>query len=561
MGRAGKMSLDDALEQHLALAEKLRGQLLALQDTLQSDAGAAPLSGGGDAMSETERSRERLLTLARSLNDADHLRQLCELAAKLKTREAGMGGAGLAQLQVKAAPPPAPAPPIEVTFGEGVAKLGISFESTANSDPPRIKSIAPGGAAAGFPQLHAGLLLRSVQDENVTSRGFKGSMEAVKGAGRPLTLQFVESAYSIALQKRAQQDDDSDDDGGGLGADHGDSFTLEWHESGKLGLTFGSEDEVNGTPPVKVTKVGQEAAALHSRLRVGLVIVGVQGVDVRTQAMKHVIDSIKSAGRPLRLSFCTSSEWQESAGDLIEEGEPDEGAGVGLEVGSSPAPKAVALGKVGGTVPPLGEYKLLVGCRCYVGPEMEAEPCEYSLDAEEVFEVIETKVVGDGVIRLRSNDGWINYLHAITGGAVCVSTAEVEGATDVDTIGDEDGVDHTTSATMVIFEKEGKLGMTFGSDDIRGGPPIKITKINPTGLGAQQPALRRGLVILTIQGDDMRTATLSEVTAAIKGSRRPLTLEFEKDSSNLDALSAIAVLRQTKGAGQEQHRMAIGMEG
>ena len=48
---------------------------------------------------------------------------------------------------------------------------------------------------------------------------------------------------------------------------------------------------------------------------------------------------------------------------------------------------------------------------------------------------------------------------------------------------------------------------------------------------------------------------LKDVITGIKRARRPLTLEFEKDISHLDEMSAIAVLKQTKASGQEQHRM------
>lgn len=57
---------------------------------------------------------------------------------------------------------------------------------------------------------------------------------------------------------------------------------------------------------------------------------------------------------------------------------------------------------------------------------------------------------------------------------------------------------------LAIIERPGALGMTFGSDSVDGSPPIKITKIKPTGLAAFTPSLRRGLVITEIQGDDVR---------------------------------------------------------
>lgn len=87
--------------------------------------------------------------------------------------------------------------------------------------------------------------------------------------------------------------------------------------------------------------------------------------------------------------------------------------------------------------------------------------------------------------------------------------------------------------TLVIFEKEGPLGLTFGSEVPTGAPPVSISRVNRTGLAAQQPSLRRGLVIISIQGDDVSNKPLKDVITGIKLARRPLTLEFEKDISHL----------------------------
>jgi hypothetical protein len=128
------------------------------------------------------------------------------------------------------------------------------------------------------------------------------------------------------------------------------------------------------------------------------------------------------------------------------------------------------------------------------------------------------------------------------------------GETAAQTDGEEED-----KTTLVIFEREGPLGMTFGSAVPTGDPPVTISRINKTGLAAQQPALRRGLVILSIQGDDVSEKPLKDIITGIKSARRPLTLEFKKDVENLDELSAIAVLKQTKASGQEQHRLTMGM--
>ena len=551
--------IEDALTQHLKLAEQLRGQLRTLQETLSAD--GVPAAGEDTAGGTVDQSREQLLTIARSLKDTAHLKQLCELALSLKQKENSEPGGGAAQLRVVVPPPAPPAPPIEVTFN-GLAKLGLSFECTQASDPPRIKSIASDGMAAKYPKLKQGLLLRTIADEPVKGLGFKGAMAKLKSAPRPLTLQFVESAYSFLMSKQNEtaggdEYDEEDEDE--------DVFGVMFAADGELGITFG---QVREEGPIKLTKISPEAATAHRRLRIGIELTAVQGQVMRHRPVAEATALIKAAGRPLSLEFAERAVQDgvelESDED-IEEGTPEEGAGVGLSDSGGGRGRrgsigqAIAIGKKGGTPPALGEYKLLVNCRCYQGPEMDSEPCEYSLDAEEIFEVVETAVVDDGVVRLKSSDGWINYLHGITGDPILVPTGEwqdnaAEVVTTGDTLHNEDN-----SLTMVIFEKEGPLGITFGSDSSNGAPPVKISRINQTGLGAMQPALRRGLVIVSIQGESVKGLSLKEVITQIKTARRPLTLEFEKDTSDMDMLSAIAALRQTKGSGQEQHRLAIGM--
>ena len=72
-----------------------------------------------------------------------------------------------------------------------------------------------------------------------------------------------------------------------------------------------------------------------------------------------------------------------------------------------------------------------------------------------------------------------------------VSAAEAAGIepADEDTAGEDEDRKKTT---LVIFEKEGPLGMTFGSEVPSGAAPVSISRVNRTGLAAQQPALRRG---------------------------------------------------------------------
>ena len=76
-------------------------------------------------------------------------------------------------------------------------KLGISFESASNADPPHIKTITEDGAAAVFPELKPGLLLAAIQGQPVAGMSTKQAIAAIKSAGRPLTLEFNHSAQSM----------------------------------------------------------------------------------------------------------------------------------------------------------------------------------------------------------------------------------------------------------------------------------------------------------------------------------------------------------------------------
>ena len=61
----------------------------------------------------------------------------------------------------------------------------------------------------------------------------------------------------------------------------------------------------------------------------------------------------------------------------------------------------------------------------------------------------------------------------------------------------------------------------------RGLKKLLLRKSSTLLLLACLPALRRGLVIATIQGDDFRNAPLKDVITAVKSARRPLTLESQ----------------------------------
>ena len=449
-------TVDAALATHLKLAEQLRTQLVELQKSLHKPVEEA--TPPPPATARTTDDRERLMSLARGLSDTEHLQQLCDLAEQLRAKE------------TTAPPAPAPAPEavvprrlpaaalnkpasnlVSVQFGAQAGKLGISFEAPSSSDAPRIKAIAPDGAAAEFSDLKVGLVLATIQGQSVAGMKMKEAIAMIRSAGRPLTLEFNHSAQSVFNAASTARDgdyaddsDDSDDDQAFDDARDVEApqpapaaaaptrLAVEFTEQGKLGMSFGSDTD-DAVPPIKVTRVTAGGlAAKDSRMRPGLTIVRIAGKDCSSWPLKQIVGTIKASSRPLALEFLEDETPAARSGlpDLTIPGDDDEllGAGVGLPArvekikveekedlyspsGGTRGGGVKILAKAGGEPPELGEYKLLANCKCYKEKELDAAPCDFGLDKGEIFEVQEVALVDDGVIRLRSADG---YAHATT---------------------------------------------------------------------------------------------------------------------------------------------------
>ena len=350
-------SIDAALSQHLGLAEQLRSQLLELQKSLESPEEGTPPAAPQAARTALEKNRAaradgeraKLMSLARVLSDKQHLQQLCDLAEQLQAKE-HTGAAA------RSAPParPAPAPTlnaVSVQFGAMAGKLGISFESASNADPPHIKAIAADGAAAVFPELKTGLLLAAIQGQSVAGMSTKQAIAAIKSAGRPLTLDFNHSAQSMfttastaGAQKDGSDDDDSDEDDdtpvrsvpapapaaaaprelvpapkswlegrdpGALGAPAPaaaqtpaatpELVAVTFYGPGKLGISFGS-DSLNGAAPVKITRVTDGGlASADSRLKVNNVDFLLKCLDFVLNMFDFVFKMLGFAARPVYL--------------------------------------------------------------------------------------------------------------------------------------------------------------------------------------------------------------------------------------------------------------------
>lgn len=422
-------SVDAALSSHLALAEQLRGQLLRLKEELGGPPPEGTPPSGGLA-----RDRERLMSLARNLSDTEHLQQLCDMAEKLQAKENGPGSA-----PAEAPAPDATAPEVHtvgavsVEFGPEAGQLGLSFEAVSDNDAPRIKAIVPDCAAAAFPELKVGLELVAIQGRPVVGMTMKECMAKIRSCSRPITLGFNQSAQTVFNGLRMERDrdgdydhDDSDDssapddarEGTGVSTSTPASATptriaVEFSATGKLGMSFDSDTE-DGASPVRVTRVTSGSlAANDGRVRTGMVIARIGDADCTSWPLRQVVDTIKAAPRPLALEFFPEGDNYPSlvlnANRLPNRAEQLNAAQKDDDMyspsGGARGGGAKVLAKAGGDPPPLGEYKLLANCRCFTGKELDAAPCEFSLDKDEIFQVQEVALVEGGVIRLRSGDG------------------------------------------------------------------------------------------------------------------------------------------------------------
>ena len=78
---------------------------------------------------------------------------------------------------------------VTVVFTES-GPLGLNLGST-DSGPTVLKSLTPGSLGAAQPKLAPGLVLSTVQGKSVANLHYKERLQAIKNAGRPLTLGFL----------------------------------------------------------------------------------------------------------------------------------------------------------------------------------------------------------------------------------------------------------------------------------------------------------------------------------------------------------------------------------
>ena len=84
------------------------------------------------------------------------------------------------------------------------------------------------------------------------------------------------------------------------------------------------------------------------------------------------------------------------------------------------------------------------------------------------------------------------------------------------------------------FMEEGKFGITFGSTQPSDPGPMKINRIDPSGLAAKQPQLKPGLVLIAVQGRSVRGKSQIFCADLLRRPPRPITMTFVT-SEHMDA--------------------------
>ena len=207
----------------------------------------------------------------------------------------------------------------EDSAGQGVVRavfrgadpLGIKFGAPPPLNPrqnPIVKMIRSDGLAA-LPEnsaLAPGLVLESVQGQSVTGRAFKDVLAQIRASPRPLELVFsgivpLASSRQTPALEVAQP----------ATATQGSHVTATFKRPGSLGLRF-KPDKASGTnrqAGVKVSGINPGTQAEdHPQLTSGLTLLAVGEQSVVGMPYKDVIQTIKSAARPVTCVFAAATD-------------------------------------------------------------------------------------------------------------------------------------------------------------------------------------------------------------------------------------------------------------
>ena len=195
----------------------------------------------------------------------------------------------------------------------GAGPLGLSFRGgrQGEGDEVVVAQVASAGAAAG--RVQPGCVLRRVQGVCVAGKTHDEVIASIRQAGRPLTLVFstaradpppatsAPAARSPATSIPAAKSPVA----AGLQEEIKVTFTRE----GSLGL------KLDGSLSVRQLAV-DGLAGQNPALSIGLILCGIQGFAIRSQAAPggeggcthaEAVERIKAARRPLTLSFARSA--------------------------------------------------------------------------------------------------------------------------------------------------------------------------------------------------------------------------------------------------------------
>ena len=253
-----------------------------------------------------------------------------DVIAKLKTAPRPV------ELVLEGAPAPSE---VTVTFTKP-GSLGMKLEpATGKQDKPgvRIKSTTTGSQADGHPQLRRGLLIASMTDANgstvrMHSLPYTKVLELIKGASRPVTFNFAQSASPratgpeaspravLAAQKAEEAEmarsrdtqsspstpardlramqlaEEKEVEGTKV-------VSVTFVEDGPLGMRFKADEQTDSMRLVGINEGTQ--AQNHPQLnpRGGLVVQTVAGKSVAGKGYKDTLDAIKRGARPLTITF------------------------------------------------------------------------------------------------------------------------------------------------------------------------------------------------------------------------------------------------------------------
>eukprot|EP01050_Picozoa_sp_SAG11_P002758 SAG11_NODE_143_length_14870_cov_6.472412_2_plen_2365_part_00 len=179
---------------------------------------------------------------------------------------------------------------IQVSLAEP-GPLGIVFKSMPNSGSIFISRINPNkGQARNYPQLVAGLVLKSLEGESINGEVFKDVMSVITAGKRPLTLGFD---APIELERK--------EEAAVVSPRRGDAWTVQatLSEPGSLGIVFKKVGD--HTVISRINPTGQ--ASKHPQLVDGLMLKAINSEPVDGREFHSVIDMIKASQRPVTLGL------------------------------------------------------------------------------------------------------------------------------------------------------------------------------------------------------------------------------------------------------------------